>query len=217
MHSLTSMSPPSESVDRTGGSASPWDRNALVALVAASFAVPPPELVSPTRRGCVCASGCDVPCACVFWSDFHRGRAGVRPRPYDGCACLSARRRTVVTICRRRSRGAPPGLRYRIDCGRSGQACTLSRCEGRRRYRPVPDPAFGVGASNGGAAIDAAAGCAVAVNDAESPLAWLAGARAWPADRGGPVSGRQTVAFGLHICATDAADDGGLGVAAGRG
>ncbi|MFY9698814.1 MAG: helix-turn-helix domain-containing protein [Rhodoplanes sp.] len=55
MESLTSMSSPAEAVDRAGRSASPWDSDALVALVAASFTVPPPELLSPTRRSAAAA------------------------------------------------------------------------------------------------------------------------------------------------------------------
>ena len=55
MESLTSMSSPAASVDRAGHSASPWDNDTLVALVAASFTVPLPELLSPSRRSAAAA------------------------------------------------------------------------------------------------------------------------------------------------------------------
>ena len=55
MESLTSVSSPAETFHRTGRCASTWDCDALVALVAASFAVPPPDLMSPTRRSAAAA------------------------------------------------------------------------------------------------------------------------------------------------------------------
>lgn len=53
--SLSSLSSLAASLDRAAPSTSPWDRDALVSLVAASFAVPPAELLSPTRRSAAAA------------------------------------------------------------------------------------------------------------------------------------------------------------------
>lgn len=91
MEHLTSTSIPAASLDRTGHSASPWDNDALVALVAASFTVPPPELLSPSRRSAAAAFARQVAmylARVCFGATFSEiGRAFGRDRTTAAHAC----------------------------------------------------------------------------------------------------------------------------------
>ena len=91
MHRLASLSSLAASLDRAAPSTSPWDRDALVSLVAASFTVPPAELLSPTRRSAAAAFARQVAMYLAhvcFGATFSEvGRAFGRDRTTSAHAC----------------------------------------------------------------------------------------------------------------------------------